>query len=530
MYKKILVRAHNWIGDGVMATSTLSALRQSFKDAEIVLLAKPAVAALLESQPEIDRIIRYEKPGKDAGLLGFWRLTRFLRAENFDLAFLLQNAIEAALIASFAGIPHRVGFATDGRKLFLTKSLNLREAPRHCRERYLSLISLVSDRTEKRDPYLVVTSEERKAARLLLESEGISGSRPLVGINPGAAYGTAKRWHPERFAEVADRLLEKYNSQSLIFWGPGELEIAETVQKKMHHRSLVLSRKTTVREMMALITKCHLFVSNDSGPMHIASALGVPQVVIFGPTDPEAYFPNGKHDSMFQEQVDCFPCQHRTCPIDHRCMERVTVDLVFEGASEKLNASVNKKGAVFLDRDGTINYDGEGYIDSIKRFALLPGAAEAIAKLNREGIPVILVTNQSGIARGYFKEAFLGDLHRYLQRLLARVGAHIDGIYYCPHHPDFSFCTCRKPAMGMIEQAVIDYRIDLSKSYIVGDTPIDMALAQRGAKSILVQTGKGLPSFEAMKQLGKQPDYVSKDLNAASDWIVTDVHGDEHGH
>jgi len=528
MYKKILVRAHNWIGDGVMATPTLSGLRRAFKDAEIVLLAKPAVAALLEAQPDIDRIIPYEKPGKDAGALGLWRLSQRLKKEKFDLAFLIQNALEAALIAFCAGIPERVGYAADGRSLLLTRSLKLKDAPLHCRERYRALLALVSAEAEGRGPYLHVTSAERAAARALLQVEGRSEGKPLVGLNPGAAYGSSKRWFPERFAAVADRLSVEYGSESLLFWGPGELDLAEAVQKAMQQPALVLKRKTTVREMMALIAQCDLFISNDSGPMHIASALGIPQVVVFGPTDPAAYYPDGLNDRMLHVPVDCYPCKHRTCPIDHRCMDRVSAEAVFETAAALLQTGKEKRGAVFLDRDGTINAD-EGYIDAIDRFHFFPGAAAAIAKLNRRGIPVMLVTNQSGIARGFFDEAFLDRLHRYLQGLLAREGAYLDGIYYCPHHPDFSACDCRKPARGMIDAAILDHGIDFSKSFVVGDKSLDIALAQDGAQGILVQTGEGGTSLRELETAGSLPAHVAKDLAGAVDWILDHYEGGQHG-
>lgn len=287
-FKKILVRAPNWIGDAVMATPALSALRVSFPDAEIVVLAKPAIAAVLEAHPDIDRIIFYEKPGKDAGLFGLWRLSQSLRREGFDLAFLLQNAIEAALIAFFAGIPERVGFSTDGRAFLLTKSAKKNKAPTHRQEAYLSLLCLVGGKVEKRVPYLLVESREREKAHEQLKATSHGGASCVIGLNPGAAYGSAKRWLPERFAQLADRLAAQFQAQILIIGGPKEVALAETVQKEMRHQAIVMTGKTSVREMMALISQCDLFISNDSGPMHIASALRIPQVAIFGPTNAQA--------------------------------------------------------------------------------------------------------------------------------------------------------------------------------------------------------------------------------------------------
>ncbi|MFY9270200.1 MAG: lipopolysaccharide heptosyltransferase II [Candidatus Manganitrophaceae bacterium] len=542
MYQKILLRAPNWIGDAVMAIPAISTLRACFPESRITLLAKPPVAALFEHHPDIDRLLIYESSGRHAGLGGFFRLVRTVREGRFDLAFLLQNAFEAALIAAAAGIPERVGYAADGRRFLLTKALSKKEAPLHQREAYLRLIGLVrkapseDGRSEEGDrfqvsesaPYLVITEKEQEAAADLLLAEGVVRWEPVIGINPGAAYGSAKRWAPERFAAVADRLAEQYRAKIVLFGGPGEVSIAEEIQRNMASPAVVLAGKMSVRMMMALIARCRLFITNDSGPMHVAAALGVPLVAVFGPTNPDATGPAGKENRIVQNKVDCAPCRHRECPIDHRCMEGISVDAVIAAVERQWERLGRRKIAVFLDRDGTIN-DDVGYVGSVDRFSMIPGAAEAIVKLNRRGISVILVTNQSGVARGIFPEASVGEIHRHLQELLAKKGGRLDAIYYCPHHPEISLCACRKPAMGMIEQAIAECGIDLSGSYIVGDKSLDMALARGGAKGVLVRTGHGEASLREMMESGKRFDHVppvahvADDLVAAVDWILEDL-------
>jgi len=529
--QKILVRAPNWIGDAVMATPSLTALRRFHESAEIVLLAKPAVAALFEQHPDIDRVMVYEDPGRHRGLSGLWRLSRELKHQQFDMAFLLQNALEAALLAFFAGIPNRVGYATDGRRILLTRAINKKTPAPHRTDAYLALMGLVDaegesiSAEEKRPPYLVVSSKERNAARDFLKSLGIPDNEgPLIGLNPGAAYGTAKRWLPEYFAALADQLIEKKQAKILIFGARSEIEVAENILKHMKHTAFVLSGKTTLRQLMACIKTCHLFISNDSGPMHIASALAVPQVALFGPTDAQATYAAGPFDLMVQNKVDCAPCRHRHCPIDHPCMTGLSVEIVFTAATQQLSQTHKKQAAVFLDRDGTINPD-TAYIDSIDRFSLFPDAAAAIVRLNKKGIPVILVTNQSGVARGFFSESFVDVLHLHLQRLLAKKGAYLDGIYTCVHHPDFSPCDCRKPLNGMIRQAFRDHRIDFSSSYVVGDKASDIPLAKtlapkENATSILVKTGEGTKTLKEIENAGKAPDFVAENLGDAVDWIL----------
>ncbi len=520
--KKILIRMPNWIGDAVMAIPTLSALRTRFHGAQIVLLAKPSVAALFACHPDVDRVLVYEDRGKHRGLAGLWTLIRALRKEHFDLAFLLQNAFEAALIAAAAGIPVRVGYAGDGRSLLLTRSLRRKDAPHHHREAYLALIKLVDGRPFSGPPFLVVTEEERKTASRFLESCGIKQEDCVIGIHPGAAYGSAKRWFPERFAAVADQIMKRFQTKIVIFGGPLETGIAGAIHEAMLTPSVVLAGKTSVREMMALMTKCRLLITNDSGPMHAASALGVPVVAVFGPTDPTQTSPGGIYTRMIQNKVECAPCKARECPIDHPCMTGISSEEVYQSAFKSLDGFRGKPGAVFLDRDGTINED-VGYLSRLHQFSLIPGAVDGIAKLNREGIPVFLITNQSGVGRGFFSEEFVAEAHRYLRDLLEREGAVLNGIYYCPHSPEKTTCRCRKPLPGMIERAALEHHVDLSRSYIVGDKSTDMALAREGIKGVLVQTGEGREALKEMQQSRTQPDHVSEHLGEAVEWILEDM-------
>ncbi len=190
-----------------------------------------------------------------------------------------------------------------------------------------------------------------------------------------------------------------------------------------------------------------------------------------------------------------------------------------------------KKAAVFLDRDGTIN-EQMGYINHISRFQLLAGAAQAIAALNQLHIPVVVISNQSGLGRGYFPEELLDRVHEKMNELLAGQGAHIDGLYWCPHHPDAkverykkSNCGCRKPDIGLLVQAAAELNLDLQQSFMVGDRWSDLKCGKKaGAQSILVLTGYGRGDLEYIgpgQQI--QPDYVAENLTAAVDWIIPKI-------
>ncbi len=335
MIKKILVRAPNWVGDGVMSTPALAVLRSHFTEAEITVLAKPAVAALLSNHPDIDRIIVYEKHGKDAGLFGFFRLAFRLRQEQFDLAFLIHNAFEAALLVTLAGIPQRVGYDTDRRGFLLTRTLSKKNAPVHQGEAFSALVSLVGASLPKKPPMLLIKEEELALVWKRLEAVGISKSDRIIGIHPSSATGPAKQWIPDRFAEVADRLSE--GSKIVILGGPNDRAVNETVLRMMKQKGWLLD--LSLREMIVLIWLCDLCITNDSGPMHIASALGIPYIALYGSTDPlasfpAASFPGGKSGRKIYHQVNCSPCWLAACPVNHHCMTAISVQEVLQTVEE----------------------------------------------------------------------------------------------------------------------------------------------------------------------------------------------------
>lgn len=324
--RKILVRATNWIGDAVMTTPALGVLRSAFPRAEIVLAANPVVAELMTPHPSCDRVIVYDKKGAHKGLSGLLRLSGALAGEGFDLAVLFQNAIEAAIIAFAARIPIRAGYRTDGRRLFLTHGVPVSaEVLRlHHTQYYLNMLDALGIRHAEPRLVLSCTVEERSRARHLL------GEGRWVAVNPGAAFGSAKRWYPERFAEVADILASDYGFKVLLLGGPGEAEIGAVIENGMKSRPFNLIGRTSVRELMALVSCMDLVVTNDSGPMHIAAAFDRPIVALFGPTDHTTTSPLCSNCAIVRADTDCAPCLKRTCPTDHRCMVRISVEQVLD--------------------------------------------------------------------------------------------------------------------------------------------------------------------------------------------------------
>jgi heptosyltransferase-2 len=335
---KILVRVPNWVGDAVMAIPALEAIRRAQSGSEISILARPAVAALFSGQPFADRILEYDYRGTHGGWWGRERLIRTLRSERFDVALLLQNAIEAAWLAWRAGIRERIGYARDGRGFLLTNAVNVPkpgEIPPRESHYYLELLSRVgwAERPEKIPPIrLHVTDAAYETAESVLRRAGAREGAWRCAIAPGASYGAAKCWPPERFASLADRLISECDADVIFFGTPGEKEIVAQISSQMKSRAISMAGETSMRDLAALFSSCSIFIGNDSGAMHVAAAAGLPVIGIFGSTDPEGTSPVTQQFTLIREPVSCSPCFLRRCPVDHRCMTRISVDAVFSAA------------------------------------------------------------------------------------------------------------------------------------------------------------------------------------------------------
>jgi heptosyltransferase-2 len=332
--KKLLIRSVNWVGDAVMTTPAIGAIRECLPQAEIVLLANPLVSQLFSPHQWVDRVITFDRNGAHKGISGRFRLASQLRKQNFDAAIILPNSFESALIPWLAGIPVRLGKASDGRGFMLTGrySIELQKPVGHEVGYYRDLVRHFGIQGTEHAPALTVTAVENQVAAARLQERGITADDVVIGINPGAAFGSAKRWYPERFAEVAARLAAAWNGKIVIFGGPGETDIAAGIEAHLAGQCINCAGKTDLRELMALIKRCSFFISNDSGPMHIAAALGVPLVAIFGSTDHATTSPYTDKAVIVRKDVACAPCKLRECPTDHRCMTAVSADDVVQAA------------------------------------------------------------------------------------------------------------------------------------------------------------------------------------------------------
>ena len=333
-FGKILVREVNWLGDAVLTLPALAALARRFPQAEITVLAKPWVAGLLKGQRGVDRLLEYQAGGIYRGLRGRWDLARQLARERFDLAVLFPNSLDAALVPWLARIPRRVGFGTDGRGVLLTDRVPPPPKARpHQVFRYLALAQAVGAAGEP-VPVLDVHPKTETAALRLLSAEGIGADEPCLALNPGSIYGDAKRWLPERFARVADIVAQRHGARVLLIGSAKEREILDAVARRMQRPSVQLGGRTDLATLAGVLRRVRLLLSNDTGAMHVAAAIGTPVLAVFGPTDAEATGPLGPRSRIARHPVPCSPCLLRACPIDHRCMSVIGEEEVVAAAEE----------------------------------------------------------------------------------------------------------------------------------------------------------------------------------------------------
>jgi lipopolysaccharide heptosyltransferase II len=331
------VRSTNWLGDAVMSLPAIRTVRQVFPHAHLAVIARPSIGDLYARESAIDRVIPYTGGRRD--------FAAGLRRERFDCAILLQNAFGAALIAFLARIPERIGYSRDGRGFLLTRAIPVPETgeiPRHERFYYLELLRRAGfiEAFPKCDAIRLDGIEKaRSAGAARLQALGVGDS--VIGVSPGAAYGNAKRWLPDRFAESAAALCGR-DGAVVVFGSSAERGLCDHVASRLDTlgvRARNLAGETSLAEFIDMAAACRLFLTNDSGAMHVANALGVPTVATFGATDDTTTGPTGPLASVVREHAECAPCLLRECPIDHRCMTRVTVDRVTAAASLLLESS-----------------------------------------------------------------------------------------------------------------------------------------------------------------------------------------------
>jgi heptosyltransferase-2 len=339
---RLVIRPPNWLGDAVLALPAMSAVRGQYPDAVITIAAAPAVAALFREETRVrpDRVIDLPRATRDA--------VAALQGEGFDAGLLLPNSFRSAWQFRRAGIRERWGFAAAGRGVLLTRRIGRPRGPgvMHQSDYYRALVRGLDMRCDDDDaPWIRPRGPSVERATGLLAERGVPRDAPIVGFAPGAAYGAAKQWPPDRVAEVLARIVRAFAVRAVVVGASHDRAAARAIESWLRAhapdalaRTVDLTGRTSLGALVGLMPRVAAFLSNDSGAMHLAAAAGRPVVAVFGPTDERATRPVGDHDLM-TEPVFCRPCHLRECPIDHRCMTRVSVDAVFAALAARVAAA-----------------------------------------------------------------------------------------------------------------------------------------------------------------------------------------------
>lgn len=336
--KNILVKMPNWLGDLVMATPVLADLRRQWPEASITAMCQANVASVLKHDPNVTEIFSYHKPSGWIPHCHHWKLISDIRKGHYDMGILLTNSFSTAWWFWLGGVKNRIGFEGNARSLFLNKAVPFpkERETQHLVITYKQLLAPLGIPLSNTAPQLYISPEEQQTADDFFKKCGVEkGKTVLYGINPGAAYGSAKCWLPDRYRAVTEKLLEDPLAYVVYFGDPAGAPLVNSICEDLPSRVINLAGKTTIRELMALMNCCSVILTNDSGPMHMAAALNLPLVALFGSTSDIKTGPYGI-GKVIHKHVECSPCYKRVCPIDFRCMKRIEVDEVYNELQKQL--------------------------------------------------------------------------------------------------------------------------------------------------------------------------------------------------
>ncbi len=339
-FSNIIVRMPNWIGDLVMATPILADLREKFPSASITVMCKHSLCELLREDPSVDEVFCFTRPS------GFLRraenrsIIEKLKKGHYDLGVLLTHSFSSAWWFFRGGVKERLGYSGNLRKWLLTQSLKFPKMTdhQHLVLTYKHLLTPLGIPVSDTPPQLFLKDEEIEEARKRLLTHGIGPQTTLIGINPGAAYGSAKCWLPDRFRAVAKKLIQNPDYHVIFLGDTSHSSLVKEICHDLGPKVINAAGTTSLRQLMALISCCRLLLTNDSGPMHIADALKTPVVALFGSTSEILTGPY-QAGTVIHKHVSCSPCFKRVCPIDFRCMKQIETDEVLTAIANVLKNS-----------------------------------------------------------------------------------------------------------------------------------------------------------------------------------------------
>ena len=337
---RILVRGVNWVGDTVMTYPAVERLKGRFPRSHLAILVRENLVDLWKTVPYVDEVIPFQQKRGWNGVWGDLRLSLLLKKKGFDLAVIFPRSFRSAYPISLARIPIRLGYQDEGRSLLLTHKIRRtgKILNAHRIHYYQNLIDTFGFDERVNPPRIFLREEDRDWATERLRDLHLLNGRPLIGMNPGATYGLAKCWYPDGFGELGRRLVQKRNASILLFGAEGERATAKGILDFIKEGVVDLTGKTSLLQLAALLERCQVLVTNDTGTLHVATAVGTPVVAIFGPTNPGATGPWGEGHAVVKREVPCSPCLERVCPTDHACMRKISVEDVEKAVGNRLRS------------------------------------------------------------------------------------------------------------------------------------------------------------------------------------------------
>ena len=532
--KTILVRGANWLGDALMTLPALNALAGNFPGNTLHVLTLPGLGAVYEKQPGVRAILPYERQGRHQGLRGRLRLASELRREAFDLALLFPNSFDSALLPFLSGIPYRLGYSRDGRGVLLTHPVRPTAAYSlgHKVFYFLHILEKAGLEAPFSLPRVYPGQEGQRQADSLMGPP--HPHEFVLAIAPGAAFGNAKRWPPEQFARAAALILEQRPGRVIFLGTEGDAEAArKSGEFLLRLRPDIVSRnlagRTSVAGVNALLQRASLLLTNDSGMMHLAGAVGTPLAATFGPTDPLLYAPLERGVAV-HASCACAPCSHRECPQDEQiCFTGVTPEKMALAALKALEPGPSRQRncspAVFLYCDDSLLELPEGPA-SPEKMRIRPCSARSLALLSGAGFKIVLVAALPDIPQDSSSHAHQKDFCQALVKMLDTQGVGFDALYACQYHADGQMedlgqkNTCPVSAEHFFAQVGEALSIDLGHSFWVGEKRRDIqaATAVNGC-GILIATRKGIREA-ANRMAPAGPRLMAPNLLRAVEWIL----------
>jgi len=506
MSRKILVVRFSSLGDVILTSATVLNLKINFPDSYLVYLTKERYRPLVECFKGVDEIVTLPL---SAGSVDYFKLLLKLDKFDFDTIIDLHGNFRSWLAGKMVTANAKVVYPKRRMERYrIVRKHRIPSAWPHTIDLYNSCVEHLGGRVVCQRPLLYPSRLDKDISEKLAL---LRGKGKLVVIAPGAAHPT-KQWSMEKFAQVAIQLHQ--TCDSAIVWLITSADKGKVgLSSKIPSDCFLELVDCPVEKLAGVISQAHLTIANDSGVAHLSSAVGTPVVSIFGPTHPALGFaPRGLFDRVVEVDEFCRPCSlhgKKPCYREERyCFTRIMPEMVYETACNLLNLEANSSRALFVDRDGTIIVDKD-FISDPDKIEFEPGAIEALKLAKGMGFKLVILSNQSGVARGLFGVDTVERINECLLSKLSIAGVEVDGLYYCPHLPNGIVdeyavaCDCRKPAPGMAEKAAQDLGVHLRRSYVIGDKIDDFNLGRVfGARSLLVRTGYGRQQEQQLKLYG----------------------------